>query len=298
VVVGRRLARLAVLFGLAAALMAFEPAAVEPTLQGSLPPLAVAYVGGLPGREVPVYPKPRFRDLPIGYFPEGTRLELRSSVIKSDGHKWVRVRVPSGHEVWALTRTLKPNPPFQESGRRSEYPTYLGGARWAGPIRFCVNPAGMPSSFSEPQFVDAVDRAVRLWQSAAGGGIPIENQGRCERDAKNHRDGFSVIGWGRPKEGSKMLLGASYTRASGGRIVESDVVLDAVLLGRRPLTPIWVAERGASACLAQTLAHEIGHLIGLEHAPEDVVSVMRPEGSCLRISKLPNADVVNVGRLY
>jgi len=59
-----------------------------------------------------------------------------------------------------------------------------------------------------------------------------------------------------------MQLGASYTRASGGRTAESD------------------------------------GLIGLGHPPDGVDSVMRPEGSCQRVTGLPSADVANVGRRY
>src|SRR5687767_8649559 len=111
--------------------MAFEPAAAA-TTEANLYPSAVAYMGNAGGREVPVFWKPRLRDLPIAFLDDGERVEVISSVVRTDGNRWVKIRGRVGFEAWALTRTLQPNPPFQENGRA--VPSYTGSARLTAPM--------------------------------------------------------------------------------------------------------------------------------------------------------------------
>jgi hypothetical protein len=108
------IARSLLLALLTALLLAFESPDVVVS-EANVAPIAVAYMGNGGGQDVPVYWKPRFRDLPMGFFADGERVEVISSVVRSDGHRWVKVRGRVGFEAWALTRTLKPNPPFQEN---------------------------------------------------------------------------------------------------------------------------------------------------------------------------------------
>ena len=282
---------------LAALLFAFEPAA-QLTAEANVYPSAVAYMGNGGGRDIPVYWKPRFRDLPMGSFDDGERVEVISSVVRSEGHRWVKVRGRVGFEAWTLTRTLKPNPPFQENGQ--PVPRYTGQAKLTAPLTLCVNSAAMPqSSFSEGLVVDTVNRAIGAWQSAAGGRIPLTNTGLCRDSVKKHQDGKSVVGFGSPRdEKGKALLGMTHKRVVGNRIVEADVELSNAMLSKRVLNPAWMADRSPTACLSQTLMHEIGHVIGMGHAPEETVSVMTPCASCVRITELPRADVQNVQLLY
>ena len=290
--------RRSLLLALASAvLLAFEPAD-QRVSEANVAPSAVAYMGNGGGQDVPVYWKPRFRDLPMGFFEDGERVEVISSVVRSDGHRWVKVRGRVGFEAWALTRTLKPNPPFQENGR--PVPLYTGAAKLTAPLTLCVNPAAMPlKSFSEGYVVDSVNRAIGAWQSAAGGRIPLANTGLCRDSVKKHADGHSVVGFGSPRdEKGKALLGMTHKRVAGGRIIEADVELSNAMLSKRVLNPAWMADRSPTSCLSQTLMHEIGHVIGMGHAPEDTVSVMTPGAICVRITELPKADVQNVQLLY
>ena len=282
---------------LVALVVALEPAA-QLTAEANIVPSAVAYMGNAGGQDVPVYWKPRFRDLPMGFFDDGERVEVISSVVRSEGHRWVKVRGRVGFEAWALTRTLKPNPPFQENGR--PVPTYAGQAKLTAPLALCVNSAAMPiGSFSEGLVVDTVNRAIGVWQAAAGGRIPLTNTGLCRDSVKKHQDGKSVVGFGSPRdEKGKALLGMTHKRVVGSRIVEADVELSSSMLGKRVLNPAWLADRSPTSCLSQTLMHEIGHVIGMGHAPEDTVSVMTPGAICVRITELPKADVQNVQLLY
>lgn len=282
---------------IAALLLVVEPSAA-PTTEANIFPSAIAYMGNAGGREVPVYWKPKLRDLPIGFLDDGERVEIISSVVRSDGNRWVKVRGRVGFEAWSLTRTLQPNPPFQENGRA--VPRYIGAARLTAPLQLCVNPAAMPqSSFSQGLVVDMVNRSIQIWQSAVGGRIPLTNTGLCRTSVKLHNDGLSVVGFGSPNdEKGKALLGATHKRVVGRRIVEADVELSTSLLSKRVLNPSWMADRSPTSCLSQTLLHEIGHVIGMGHAPETTISVMVPGAVCIRITELPKADVQNVQLLY
>jgi hypothetical protein len=282
---------------LAALLLALEPAGAA-TGEANIFPSAIAYMGNAGGREVPVYWKPRLRDLPIGFFDDGERVEVISSVVRTDGNRFVKIRGRVGFEAWALTRTLQPNPPFQENGRGA--PRYAGTARLTTPMELCVNPAAMPSgSFSQGLVVDMVNRSIDIWQSAVAGRIPLTNTGICKVSVKEHKDGRSVVGFGSPKdEKGKALLGMTHKRVVGNRIVEADIELSNSMLSKRVLNPAWLAERSPISCLSQTLLHEIGHVIGMGHAPENITSVMVPGAVCVRITQLPRADVENAQHLY
>jgi hypothetical protein len=288
----------AVLAILVLLVVAFEPADTAIT-EGNIAPIAVGYMGNAGGREVPVYWKPRLRDLPMGFFNDGERVEVISSVVRSEGQRWVKIRGRVGFEAWALTRTLQPNPPFQENGRAT--PRYAGQAKLTAPLTLCVNPAAMPvSSFSQGYVVDVVNRSIGAWQAAAGGRIPLTNTGLCRDSVKKHSDNKSVVGFGSPRDPStgKSLLGATHKRVVGKRIVEADIELSNSLLSKRVLNPAWMAERSPANCLSETLMHEIGHVIGMGHAPDGIVSVMTPGAVCVRITELPRADVQNVRLLY
>ncbi|HEX4816553.1 MAG TPA: matrixin family metalloprotease, partial [Nonomuraea sp.] len=160
--------------------------------------------------------------------------------------------------------------------------------------------AAMPvRSFSEGYVVDSVNRAIAAWQAPVGGRIPVSNSGLCRDSVKKHDDNESVVGFGPTKdEKGKALLGITHKRTVGNRIVEADVELSTSLLGRRVLNPSWMADRSPTSCLSQTLMHEIGHVIGMDHAPEDTISVMTPGAVCVRITELPRADAENVRLLY
>ena len=288
--------RAAVLALLVTVVVAFELAG-QSTAEANIAPVAIAYMGNAGGNPVPVYWKPRLRDLPNGFFDEGERVEVISSVVRADGHRWVKVRGRVGFEAWALTRSLQPNPPFQENGR--PVPRYAGTAKLTAPLTLCVSPAAMPTSFSDGYVVDQVNRAIGAWQAAVGGRIPLTNTGLCRDSVKKHLDGKSVVGFGSPRdEKGKALLGMTHKRVVAGRIVEADVELSNAMLSKRVLNPPWMADRSPANCLSQTLMHEIGHVIGMGHAPEETVSVMTPGAVCVRITELPRADVQNAQLLY
>ena len=63
--------------------------------EANIAPIAVGYMGNAGGREVPVYWKPRMRDLPMGFFNDGERVEVISSVVRSEGQRWVKIAAGS-----------------------------------------------------------------------------------------------------------------------------------------------------------------------------------------------------------
>ena len=141
-------------------------------------------------------------------------------------------------------------------------PEELRGARWASfPVHYCVvrDAAGF---VSHERFVALVADAFATW------GVQAIDNGAC--DAITQGNGRNEIGWGDIPDqqqvgvheaGHTRLLFRSCTGACIGgsetRIVEADITIDT-----EPPT-----RQRSERCLATTLRHETGHLLGLHHLP-------------------------------
>jgi hypothetical protein len=208
----------------------------------------------------------------------------------------VRIRGPRQFEAWALGRFLSPVAPHdavdQGFVRRV---TYVAAERWPGPIEVCANALGGPEEIGAGLLFYAIDRAAILWSTAAPTAVDLTFTGQCAADPDDHTDGRNTIGWGAPTSpDGAPLLGLTVQRARGGMYQEADVLVSRdLLVGETARTP---AERRRKAwnCLADVLVHELGHVIGLTHAPDVTDSVMRPGIACQRTSRLPDIDLRNL----
>jgi len=248
------------------------------------------------GRDPPVYERPSMRSFPIGYWPEGTRVVLIGSHIRADGRPWVRIRGPRQFEAWALGRFLSPVAPRdvvdQGFVRRV---TYVAAEQWPGAIEVCANPLGGPEEISAGLLFYAIDRAAIFWSSAVPTAVNLSFTGQCASDPDDHADGQNSIGWGAPiSPDGGALLGMTVHRARGGLFQEADVLISRDLLtGETACTPA-KRRRKAWNCMADVLVHELGHVVGLTHAPDVSDSVMRTGIACERTSRLPDIDLRNL----
>lgn len=272
--------------------LATPPAMPSPLPPTTVPPTSdavegrgLAYVGNTGGEGVYLRRTPVMSDRAVAW-PDGTRLEILGDETWSDGRTWRLVRDPSGNVGWVPTAylVLAGAPTGDGAAAGTDERTYTFAQRWTGTIAYCVNDADTPPPLTPAQFVAAVERALSLWQAAAGGAIPLENRGTCDSDPTNLRDGRNTIGWGSMTE-----AGVTSVRYIRLRIVEADVMINRTLARRRD----------AHECLSYVVAHELGHFLGLAHANPSIESVMTEGGGrCRTIEQLTENDVRNIRLLY
>ena len=121
----------------------------------------------------------------------------------------------------------------------------------------------------------ALNRAIARWNAVlaqAGGNVEIVLAGRTA-DYGLRQNGVSTVSllvrnW--PKE--RRLFGWTSIWWRNGRITEGDIVFN--LQDHRFRCDI-PRRRGAVASLEQEMMHELGHVLGLQHAP---TGIMLPEG--------------------
>lgn len=186
-----------------------------------------------------------------------------------------------------------------------------GRNKWAPePIVYYVNPSGAP-----PGFVEAVQAAFDAWEleqkspaveNAHPGDrstIDFSFGGTTTRVAPK-RDGFNVVGLGSPSS-CDHCAGTSNT-TSRGQIVESDISFDPGPTG--DAADVWSTDLSCPSTdcnrfdVHGAATHEIGHLLGLFHVPDDVHAELtmspRPRRDDTFMRTLGAGDVLGVRKLY
>jgi len=170
-------------------------------------------------------------------------------------------------------------------------PEEIRDARWESmPLRYCV--VRSDSGFVQAdRFSELVGEAFSTW------GVDARDDGEC-RDVVQG-DGRNEVGWGRPPESQPGggVHQAGYTRllyrpctgegcnGAQSRIVEADIVVH----------PEPAGSLRSEACLRATLAHEVGHFLGVPHL--DSPALMAPVATECR-ADLTDADREALRRLY
>jgi hypothetical protein len=173
-----------------------------------------------------------------------------------------------------VTATPSPTP------TASPPPGYrLDGRRLSAATSFCVNPDEGP--MLQRPLIEVARDAVDMWQSEAGGTLPLAIGGLCPGTLVEEADGISVVGWGLI-DGPP--IGRAVMRATGGPDQEAGIVLDSS----------W-SSFSDEQCLLSVLLHELGHILGLGHQ-EDSASIMFPVTRCS--PELSDADMAAVRFLY
>lgn len=185
-------------------------------------------------------------------------------------------------------------------------PKYVGMfreyfTRWPdGIIPWVYDPAGAPKNFPEELAIDLVKRAAAQWQAVSG--LRFEFRGVERGAGKNaHPEGLAVIRWRNLGSGSTTARAGPWTYQSGENLLE---------LGYRPVRGGTV-DLNPNSLLAgkfdgeidalvlqytATIAHELGHLIGLGHS-DDPKSLMSAKPYNDRVS-LAKDDVRAARDLY
>jgi hypothetical protein len=140
------------------------------------------------------------------------------------------------------------------------------------PIRYVVNPAGAPSAWE-----DIVEDAISEVSEASG--FRFEDEGTSEDrwgDRRQEELGPVLIDWATPEEVPKLdgntvgIGGASAVTSNG----ETRYVSGVVVLDEEEYADMLVGGRYRAAALI--LAHELGHVLGLDHF-DDPNQLMHPE---------------------
>ncbi len=151
------------------------------------------------------------------------------------------------------TETARPSAPqgYAISGRRIETP-----------LVFCVDPVGGPQL--KPSLLTQSRMALDLWKTAAPG-IPVSISGECPGTGIVHDDN-NVIGWEHNSEG---VIGWAKEIYRSSVIYGGDIALE----------PDWPRAYDP-ICTVSTIAHELGHMMGLNHQNDDDQSIMYPYNEC------------------
>lgn len=277
--------------------------ALDRTPLPDLPPGAHAHLGG-----------PRYVDLPMGYRASMYASPVDGGLVGEwhggtpvvalgprfhDGYgDWLLVRDPTGRDGWIGEVFLGAEPP-RAAGPAPAGPgveeTFVGPVRWAGPIRFCVNPTGGPAGLDDDAFVRLVEQAAERWRALVDGRLPLESLGRCGSDPNDHADGATTVGWA-PDLGL-MIAALTWPDVESGVAGEMDVVLSRGFFERLRLRD---PTRTLRACVLSTTVHELGHVLGLDHPRDRLLpSSMQAVGASRCDKGRPTAaDRANLLRLY
>ncbi|MCB9011516.1 MAG: matrixin family metalloprotease [Actinobacteria bacterium] len=156
----------------------------------------------------------------------------------------------------------------------------LNGPKWRRfPIKWRFNPVGVPRSVGASRALSAVRAARASWggnrnrcrirDRAASG---FSYQGTTRR--RIGRDGISTVEFSEIDRLGGVCRGAlacTYTWSSGGRAIESDILVD-----RNPTSGLAAGSRiGRNVDLQSVFVHESGHTLGFGHV-YDASNVMYP----------------------
>ncbi len=153
----------------------------------------------------------------------------------------------------------------------------------SSPVGFCTHQADRPESVSADQFTDSVARAVQTW-NAVGAALTLRYDGECASGTVVTDDnGVNEIGFVDTLTGPDSVVGRTLsTFIVGGSREESDVLL-LVEPTLGPWTPCG---------LQQTITHELGHVMGLDHSDldDDLMAVTNTDCSL----QFPNDETTSL----
>lgn len=166
--------------------------------------------------------------------------------------------------------------------------------RWSGAVRFVVD-AKLDQALKAPGALEAVKAAVGTWASA----MPNVDVSVEAGDVTAARSTITVIDHDWPYDDGVMAVTLLKVDYANDRIVEADIVFNAAQNRFKVLEP-GSMRGGAFVDVQNTLTHELGHAIGLQHEDESVDAVMYPMAYTGEVNKraLSSDDIAGLDALY
>ena len=167
--------------------------------------------------------------------------------------------------------------------------------RWSGEVRFVVD-AKLDRALKAPGALEAVKAAVATWASA----MPNVDVGVEVGDVTAQRaNTITVIDHDWPYDDGVMAVTLLKVDYANNRIVEADIVFNGAQNHFKALAP--GSQRGGQfADVQNTITHELGHAIGLQHEDEAPDAVMYPLAYTGEINKraLSSDEIAGLDALY
>ena len=188
--------------------------------------------------------------------------------------------------------------PVRAGNHESADRKLVGRARWSGnSITIAISnslQAPGPNFAAGSDVVGAFHRALSRWSSVANVTF-VETRSTLQSISPSaNGDGVSLITIADTQENNSLFNGAELTGRTRvfydelkGSIVEADIVINPHPVSSEGL-PLQLSTDGSPGTydLESTLAHEVGHLLGLEHSPV-IGSTMQPRQALNGVYKLP-----------
>lgn len=161
-------------------------------------------------------------------------------------------------------------------------------------IPFKLNPDG-DHGLSEAAINTLVTAATHAWTDPVYGNLSFKHEGRTDARGASHTDETNIIYFESDWAHDPALLAVTYLWSDPeGRIVGFDLALNA-------RDHDWSIDGSpGSNDLLNTLSHEFGHAVGIDHSPSEALATMyasSPKGETLK-RDLHQDDIDAVMHLY
>lgn len=166
--------------------------------------------------------------------------------------------------------------------------------RWTGAVRFVVD-AKLDQALKAPGGLDAVKAGVATWASA----MPNVDVSVEVGDVATATSTITVIDHDWPYDDGVMAVTLLKVDYANNRIVEADIVFNAAQNHFKVLAPASM-RGGPFADVQNTVTHELGHAIGLQHEDEAADAVMYPMAYTGEVNKraLSSDEIAGLDALY
>ncbi len=161
-------------------------------------------------------------------------------------------------------------------------------------IPYSINAKGA-LGLSQAAVETLVAAATRNWSAPLEGNLVFNQQGSTEVKQPSHADSVNAIYFDDAWPQDPSLLALTYVWSNPqGEIIGFDLALNAT-------DHLWATDGRTDANdLLNTLSHEIGHALGIDHSPEVALATMYPSSPAGEIQKrdLHADDVAAATYLY
>lgn len=166
--------------------------------------------------------------------------------------------------------------------------------RWSGGVTFVIDPK-LDGKLSAPGATEAVKAAISTWSNA----MPNVEISATVGDVEQASSTITVIEKDWPYDDGVMAVTILKVDYANDRIVEADIVFNGAQ-HRFKVLPADSKRGGAFADVQNTVTHELGHAIGLQHDTDLEEAVMYPMAYNGEVNKraLSSDEIAGLDALY